>query len=111
MRSIKPLDRDTIIQSVKKTHKALFLEEGWPQCGVGSEVVTIIQEHAFDDLDAPVVRIAGEHCKGMSCPIKRDADVAPIWGIGCFHSTCMKRRNLPEESMVHGKHNVPHCRC
>jgi len=37
----------------------MFVEEGWPQCGVGSEIVTIIQEHAFDDLDAPVVRVAG----------------------------------------------------
>ena len=65
MRSIKPLDRDTIIASVKKTHKAMFVEEGWPQCGVGSEVAALIQEYAFDDLDAPVVRVAGEHLLAM----------------------------------------------
>ena len=59
LRSIKPLDRETIINSVKKTHRAVVVEEGWPQSGVGSEIVTIIQEHAFDELDAPVVRVAG----------------------------------------------------
>ncbi len=59
LRSIKPLDRETIIASVKKTHRAMFVEEGWPQCGVGSEVSAVIMEHAFDDLDAPVVRVAG----------------------------------------------------
>ncbi len=60
LRSIKPLDRETISASVRKTHKALVLEEGWPQCGVASEIITIIQEEAFDDLDAPVVRITGK---------------------------------------------------
>ncbi|GAX78866.1 hypothetical protein CEUSTIGMA_g6305.t1 [Chlamydomonas eustigma] len=59
LRSIKPLDRETIVNSVRKTHRAMFVEEGWPQCGVGSEIVTVIQEHAFDELDAPVVRVTG----------------------------------------------------
>jgi pyruvate dehydrogenase E1 component beta subunit len=59
LRSIKPLDRDTIINSVKKTHRAVVVEEGWPQSGVASEIITVIQELAFDDLDAPVVRVAG----------------------------------------------------
>lgn len=59
LRSIKPLDRETIINSVKKTHKCVVVEEGWPQSGVASEIITIIQEHAFDELDAPVVRVAG----------------------------------------------------
>lgn len=59
LRSIKPLDRETIVNSVKKTHRAVVVEEGWPQSGVASEIITIIQELAFDELDAPVVRVAG----------------------------------------------------
>lgn len=43
LRSIKPLDRETIIKSVKKTHRAIVVEEGWPQSGVASEIVTVIQ--------------------------------------------------------------------
>ena len=64
LRSIKPLDRATIVASVRKTHKALIVEEGWPQSGVASEIITIIQEEAFDDLDAPVVRVTGEAAGG-----------------------------------------------
>jgi pyruvate dehydrogenase E1 component beta subunit len=60
LRTIRPLDRDTIIQSVKKTGRLLTVEEGWPQSGVGSEVITLVTEgEAFDYLDAPPVRICG----------------------------------------------------
>mmetsp|Transcript_5482 Transcript_5482/g.12137 ORF Transcript_5482/g.12137 Transcript_5482/m.12137 type:complete len:368 (-) Transcript_5482:1146-2249(-) len=59
LRSIKPLDRATLLASVRKTHRVVAVEEGWPQSGVMSEVATIIMEDAFDDLDAPVVRVTG----------------------------------------------------
>eukprot|EP00798_Chlamydomonas_sp_ICE-L_P022124 gene22124-29184_t len=59
LRSIKPLDRETIIASVKKTHRAIVVEEGWPQSGVSAEIACVIQESCFDELDAPVVRITG----------------------------------------------------
>ncbi|KAG2435945.1 hypothetical protein HXX76_007140 [Chlamydomonas incerta] len=59
LRSIKPLDRDTLLASVKKTHKIISVEEGWPQCGVGSEISAIMMELAFDELDAPVLRVTG----------------------------------------------------
>lgn len=59
LRSIKPLDRETIVQSARKTHRVVSVEEGWPQCGVGSEIAAVVQEEAFDDLDAPVVRVTG----------------------------------------------------
>ncbi|KXZ42127.1 hypothetical protein GPECTOR_199g355 [Gonium pectorale] len=59
LRSIKPLDKDTLIASLKKTHKMVTVEEGWPQCGVGSEVSALMMEHAFDELDAPVLRVTG----------------------------------------------------
>ncbi len=60
LRTIRPLDRDTIIKSVKKTGRVLTVEEGWPQSGVGAEVITLVNEtEAFDYLDAPPARITG----------------------------------------------------
>ena len=60
LRTLKPLDRDTIISSVKKTNRIVNVEEGWPQCGIGSEIAGILMEtEAFDFLDAPMERIAG----------------------------------------------------
>lgn len=54
------MDRKTIVESVKKTHRLVTVEEGWPQCGVGSEICALMMESsAFDFLDAPVERIAG----------------------------------------------------
>ncbi len=57
LRSIRPLDQDTIIASVKKTNKAVIVDESKPFCGVSSQITTLIQEHAFDYLDAPVKRV------------------------------------------------------
>lgn len=57
IRSLRPLDRDTIIQSVEKTSRAVVVEEDWPTYGVGAEIAATIQEGAFDYLDAPVLRV------------------------------------------------------
>jgi len=59
LRTIRPLDKETIIKSVKKTNRVVTVEEGWVQSGVGAEISAVITEHAFDYLDAPVERIAG----------------------------------------------------
>lgn len=60
LRCIRPLDREAIIQSVKKTHRLVTVEEGWPQHGIGSEIcATVFETDAFDWLDAPVERITG----------------------------------------------------
>jgi len=60
LRVIRPLDRNTIVQSVKKTNRIVSVEEGWPQSGVGSEIAALMMEsEAFDYLDAPLERIAG----------------------------------------------------
>jgi Transketolase, C-terminal domain len=59
LRTIKPLDREAIVASVKKTHRLLSVEEGWPQSGVGSEIVALTCEEAFDELDAPPERVTG----------------------------------------------------
>ena len=60
LRSIRPLDVGTIIDSVKRTNRIVSVEEGWPTCGMGSEIAALVMDHAFDYLDAPVKRVAGE---------------------------------------------------
>jgi pyruvate dehydrogenase E1 component beta subunit len=59
LRSLRPLDTATIVESVKKTNRLVSLEEGWPYAGIGAEVAMQVIEHAFDWLDAPPVRVHG----------------------------------------------------
>jgi pyruvate/2-oxoglutarate/acetoin dehydrogenase E1 component len=58
-RTLRPLDLDTIVKSVEKTNRAVIVEEGWPHGGVGANLAALIQEQAFDHLDAPVARVTG----------------------------------------------------
>ena len=60
LRTIKPMDTDTIIESVKKTGRLVTVEEGWKQSGVGAEIAARMMEQAFDYLDAPVERVCGK---------------------------------------------------
>jgi pyruvate dehydrogenase E1 component beta subunit len=60
LRTIRPMDTDTIVASVMKTGRCVTVEEGFPQSGIGAEIVARIMEHAFDYLDAPVVRVTGK---------------------------------------------------
>ena len=60
LRTIRPLDVETIVASVQKTNRVVTCEEGWAFSGVGSEVAALVMEHAFDYLDAPVARVAGK---------------------------------------------------
>ena len=60
LRTLRPMDTDTIVASVKKTGRAVTVEEGWQQNGVGAEIVARLMEHAFDYLDAPVARVSGK---------------------------------------------------
>jgi pyruvate dehydrogenase E1 component beta subunit len=60
LRTLRPLDVETIVASVKKTNRLVSVEEGWPQSGIGSEMAALMMEHAFDHLDAPVVRVTGK---------------------------------------------------
>jgi len=57
LRTLAPLDREAITQTVKKTNKVILLHEDTRTCGIAGEITAIINEEAFDDLDAPVVRI------------------------------------------------------
>ncbi len=58
LRSIRPLDVDAILATVARTNRAVYVEEGWPFVGVGAQIVSLIQEEAFDHLDSPVIRVA-----------------------------------------------------
>ena len=60
LRTLRPMDTETIINSVKKTGRAVTVEEGWAQSGVGAEIAARIMENAFDYLDAPVTRVSGK---------------------------------------------------
>jgi pyruvate dehydrogenase E1 component beta subunit len=58
LRTLRPLDEESILTSVRKTHKAVIAEEDWKTGGMGAEVTSVILSGAFDYLDAPVVRVA-----------------------------------------------------
>ncbi|HVZ52705.1 MAG TPA: pyruvate dehydrogenase complex E1 component subunit beta, partial [Pseudolabrys sp.] len=60
LRTLKPMDTETLVQSVKKTGRCVTVEEGWAQSGVGAEIAARLMEHAFDYLDAPVLRVTGK---------------------------------------------------
>jgi pyruvate dehydrogenase E1 component beta subunit len=60
LRTIRPMDTETIVESVKKTGRCVTVEEGWAQSGVGAEIAARLMEHAFDYLDAPVTRVSGK---------------------------------------------------
>ncbi|WP_395664680.1 pyruvate dehydrogenase complex E1 component subunit beta [Methylocella sp.] len=61
LRSIRPMDTELIVDSVKRTGRCVTVEEGWPQSGVGAEIIAVLMEQAFDYLDAPVARICGKN--------------------------------------------------
>ena len=79
LRSLRPLDLDTYVASVKKTNRAVVVEEGWPVAGIGAQVVDDIQREAFDYLDAPVARVSGldapmHYARALEKIIVPDAD-------------------------------------
>jgi len=60
LRTLRPLDTQTIIQSVSKTHRLVTVEEGWGPCGIGAEIAALVMAQCFDDLDAPPLRVHQE---------------------------------------------------
>jgi len=74
-RTLKPLDAETIIGSVKKTGRAVVVHEGYRTCGVGAEIAAQIMEEAFDYLDAPVLRVAGEDVPIPMSPVLEEAAI------------------------------------
>jgi len=73
LRSIRPLDEDAVLTSVRKTHRVLLVEENKPFCGVGAQLAYLIQEKAFDDLDAPVKRVSAIDAPAIySAPLEKE---------------------------------------
>ncbi|MBI1239548.1 MAG: pyruvate dehydrogenase complex E1 component subunit beta [Alphaproteobacteria bacterium] len=60
LRTLRPLDTETVIESMKKTNRIVTIEEGWPVCGIASEIAAVVTEQAFDFLDAPPMRVTGK---------------------------------------------------
>lgn len=60
LRTLRPMDIETLVKSVRKTHRAVIVEEDWPVCGAGAQIVTQLQEQVFDYLDAPILRLTME---------------------------------------------------
>jgi len=60
LRTLRPMDMETVLASVRRTNRCVTVEEGWPQSGIGAEIAASIMEHGFDDLDAPVIRVCGK---------------------------------------------------
>ena len=60
LRTLRPMDMETVLASVRRTNRCVSVEEGWPQSGIGAEIAASIMEHGFDDLDAPVIRVCGK---------------------------------------------------
>ena len=79
LRSLRPLDVEAILATVHKTNRVVYLEEGWPYAGIGSQIVATIQEEAFDYLDAPILRVTQAdvpmpYAKNLEQMAKPDAD-------------------------------------
>jgi len=60
LRTLRPLDTATVLASLRKTNRIVVVEEGWPTCSIASEIITVCIEQAFDDLDAPPMRVTNE---------------------------------------------------
>jgi pyruvate dehydrogenase E1 component beta subunit len=75
LRSLRPLDRETVVRSVRKTSRAVIMEEDWLSYGVGAEIAATIQEGAFDYLDAPVRRVAAAE---VSLPYAKPLELAAL---------------------------------
>ena len=91
LRSIRPLDIDTIIASVKKTNHLVTVEGGWPQFGVGSEIVAqIMESDAFDHLDAPVYRVTGAD---IPMPYAQNLELASLPQVNNIVDTVLKSLN------------------
>lgn len=71
LRSLRPMDIETLTESLRKTHRAIIVEEDWPVCGVGSEIITRLQETAFDYFDAPIMRV---HLEDVPMPYSKNLE-------------------------------------
>ena len=107
LRTLKPIDRDTIVKSIRKTHRVVSAEEGWPQCGIGAELIAIATEECFDDLDAPPERVTGAE---VPMPYAANLEAAALPQVSfplghrhsCNCSVCIQGSSKPVGAAWHG---------
>ncbi|MBL8709855.1 MAG: pyruvate dehydrogenase complex E1 component subunit beta [Rhodospirillaceae bacterium] len=91
LRTIRPLDTDTIVSSVRKTNRLVSVEEGWPFAGIGSELSALMMELAFDDLDAPVARVHGADVPlPYAANLEKLALPQPDWVVDAAKRVCYR---------------------
>ena len=102
LRSLRPLDRETIVNSVRKTNRAIVFEEDWRSFGIGAEIAALLQEEAFDDLDAPIKRVASLE---VPLPYSKPLELATLTGskqlIEAINELAPRRRRR----VNHGRNN------
>ena len=87
LRTIRPLDTEAVLESVGRTHRCVVAEEGWPFAGVGAQVVDTIQREAFDELDAPILRVTGADVPmPYNKHLEKAAKVDPAKVVAAVHS-------------------------
>jgi pyruvate dehydrogenase E1 component beta subunit len=87
LRTIRPLDTDAVLESVARTHRCVVAEEGWPFAGVGAQVVDTVQREAFDELDAPIIRVsAADVPMPYNKQLEKAAKVDPARIVAAVHS-------------------------
>jgi pyruvate dehydrogenase E1 component subunit beta len=93
LRSLRPLDQATMLTSVRKTNRAIVFEEDWRSFGIGAEIAALLQEEAFDDLDAPVKRVASLE---VPLPYSKPLELATLTGakqlVDAIHEIAPRRR-------------------
>lgn len=92
LRSLRPLDADAILETVAKTNRVVCLEEGWPFAGVGAQIVSLIQDEAFDDLDAPVLRVTQAD---VPMPYAKNLEQLAKPGVKAVVEACRKVLYMP----------------
>ena len=87
LRTIRPLDTEMVLESVGRTHRCVVAEEGWPFAGVGAQVVDTVQREAFDELDAPILRVTGADVPmPYNKHLEKAAKVDPARVVAAVHS-------------------------
>lgn len=93
LRTLRPLDTEAIVKSLKKTHRLLTVEEGWPQSGVGAEIIAQANEFAFDYLDAPPERVTGADLPmPYTWALEEEAMVKPTNIINAARRLCYRKK-------------------
>ncbi|RVT90869.1 pyruvate dehydrogenase complex E1 component subunit beta [Sphingomonas crocodyli] len=91
LRTIRPLDKATVLKSLKKTNRMVIVEEGWPVCSIASELMAIAMEDGFDDLDAPVRRVTNEDVPmPYAANLEKAALIKVSDVVGAVKSVCYK---------------------